>query len=331
MSSLCKDDKCLFKAQRENSNEKSFSTVATQTREGIGLWEKCNLCNLVINRTGVVIDEIENFYNKEYQEKNSFIKEKSDIRIDTRKHFEIRKESINDRVVFLEKHLSKNMSVFEFGGGSGELLFLIKDKVKNVYANEINLDFVNFMNEELGIIATSEDYLKLDNNENFDFIISVGTLDHIFNPGVVLEKFYKDLKNNGLLYIEVPNDEQALKTQIPIKSRENFKNFMYQKAHYYSFTFDTLEKLLIDKGFEIVNKHSRHDYNIINYLNWIFKGHPQESIVDAKSGVIIHKNENSYSNRMNDLFEEMNHKFKKIITNEFLGESICILAKKIII
>ena len=47
----CTDNRCLYLIEDKNQSKKSFSTLTTKTREGKGLWEKCNICGLSINRT----------------------------------------------------------------------------------------------------------------------------------------------------------------------------------------------------------------------------------------------------------------------------------------
>ena len=49
----------------------------------------------------------------------------------------------------------------------------------------------------------------------------------------------------GYFYIEVPNDNQALNRYLNENEQKSFSKFMYQKAHYYSFTIKTLTKLIL--------------------------------------------------------------------------------------
>ena len=49
----CTDNRCLYLIEDKNQLKKNFSTLTTKTREGKGLWEKCNICGLSINRTGI--------------------------------------------------------------------------------------------------------------------------------------------------------------------------------------------------------------------------------------------------------------------------------------
>lgn len=320
----CGDDRCLFDIAGDVL-QPQFTTVTTETREGEGLWESCNHCGLVINRSGVAPDEAETFYNAVYQEKNSF---QRGHKMDARHHFDIRLESIRPRAEYLLRHVDRNSLVFELGGGSGELLHLLKPHVRQCVANELCQEFVDFMRDDLGISATSENYLEVVPAEQWDLAISVGTLDHIYETRRFAEKLFADLKPGGLLYVEVPNDKQALKDCIPGRHAKSFGRFMYQIAHYYSFSFDTLRRLLQEVGFSIEEEFSRHDYSLVNYLNWCLTGKPQDSIADAKSDSRIFPGASSFEQEMNDILGDADRRFREAIARHRLGESICMLARK---
>jgi SAM-dependent methyltransferase len=304
---------------------KDFSVVTTETREGGGLWEKCNHCGLVVNRTGVLPSEVKNYYNNEYQISNSF---ERGSRVSPRDRFLIRKKSIRNRAEYLLQFLSKESIVFELGAGTGELLHLLMPNVESCYGNEICQEFSDFMREELEINVIEGDYLQSTPNTSWDMVISICTIDHLFNPRDFLEKIYCELRPGGILYIEVPNDEQALKKYVPGRFGNSFKRFMYQTAHYYSFNFDTLQQLLLDVGFLIEDKFSRHDYSLINYLNWCLVGGPQLSISDAKSGEHFFLGDTEFESEMNDILTRADREFRGTITKHLLGESICVTARK---
>ncbi len=320
----CQDPRCLFEAKGAPLDQRA-EVVATDTREGEGLWERCAHCALAINRRGVPPEVVAEFYNGAYQEKNSFEK---GARLDARKHFEIRRESIRPRAEYLKRFLQPSSVVFELGGGSGELLHFLKPHARRCIGNELVSEFVEFMERELGLEAFREDYLDWHAPEPLDLAISVGTLDHIYNPADYVRKIHRDLKPGGLLYVEVPNDVQALKTLMPGPHAEAFKRYMYQTAHYYSFTFDTLSALLREAGFEIAESFSRHDYSILNFLHWYFTGSPQKSIFQAKSGEGIFPGSTGFEKDMNQLLATTDARFREIIAGHRLGESVCILARK---
>ena len=320
----CNDNRCLYYS-KTLPNPASSEVVTNETREGAGLWEKCNLCNLVINRSGVTLQESVNFYNSTYIEKNSFSKGEL---LSSREHFEARVGSTKPIAEFLMPYLDSSMRVFELGSGTGELLYLIRDEVSYCCANEINKLYAEFIRKELKIDSSSENYLNLLFEDKFDFIISINTIDHIYDCLKSIEKIYHDLRESGFFYIEVPNDSQALKEYLPKPTRKMFRNFMYQKAHYYSFSFESLRRLLVQTGFEIIVETCRHDYSLMNYLHWYFMGKPQERLKSAMEETDIHDGNTEFEKEMNQLFSQANESFKEIMKKTMAGESICFLCRK---
>lgn len=322
----CKDERCLYLINANNQKEKNFSILTTKTREGSGLWEKCNICGLSINRQGIEKKDVKEFYNITYQKKNSLEVEKT---LSAKEHFEARKSSVIKIIEKLNPILKPNMKIFELGAGAGELLYYLKGKVKSCEGNEINKDYSDFINRELKIKCSHKDYIKEKFEDQFDMVISICTVDHIYETRTVIEKIYNDLKKNGLLYLEVPNDHQILNKYLNPAFSNSFSTFMYQKAHYYSFTLETLSSLLENVGFYIEKSETRQEYTFKNFLNWYFVNKPQRSFEKATSeNELINNFGDKLENQVNNLFKNSQEKFEKIVTDNKAGDTICILAKK---
>ncbi|MCM8525790.1 MAG: class I SAM-dependent methyltransferase [Lentisphaeraceae bacterium] len=322
---LCTDSRCLYYANGSKTNQSDFECVTTETREGKGRWERCNTCGLSINRSGVEPDGVSEYYNETYIKNHSF--SEGEI-LSAREHFEARQEVMVPTAEYLKPFLTKDMNIMELGAGTGELLNLLKGEVKSCFGNEINELFSSFMEQELKISASAEDYFKLDLKEKFDCIITLYTIDHMYDTGKAVEKMFTDLKPGGLFYIEVPNDLQALKTFLPEPARTSFQTFMYQEAHYYSFTMETLKKLVEDSGYTILESFSKHNYTIVNFLNWYFTGTRQKKHIDATNNTHLFAGKSGFETEMNELFEELDSKFKNLMSKYEVGESLCILARK---
>ncbi|MBF0569144.1 MAG: class I SAM-dependent methyltransferase, partial [Nitrospirae bacterium] len=128
-----------------------------------------------------------------------------------REHFADRLKTISPIVGHLRKYLHPGAKVLELGAGTGELLHSIQPYVKEVTGIEIHKGFVEFMKDSLGIEAYAEDINKIDfGSRKFDLIISIATLDHLINPFETLTKLTGLLTDDGLIYVEVPNKEEAL-------------------------------------------------------------------------------------------------------------------------
>lgn len=315
-----KHGKCLCS---DGMNE--FGVVATETREGPGLWVQCKKCSLVLNQTGVSKEEVNDFYNHDYQKTNSF---KHGSVITPREHYELAMHSMNPVAEYLQKYLQPSWNVMDIGAATGEFLDLIKDRVDTCLGIELNQEYCDFMRDELGINATNEDYFKISCQEQFDLAVINATLDHMYNPLGVIDKVYQDLKPGGLFYIQTVNDNQALKRFLPNESGEMFKKFMYQRAHYLSFSEITLRRAVEQAGFEIIDLHSRHDYTLNNFLNWYYTGTPQKSIFSSKIDDSFFPGSDAFSCEMNELMSEADKRFREIITKNMSGELLCMTAVK---
>ena len=82
--------------------------MTTKTREGKGLWEKCNICGLSINRIGIQKNISKKYYNTSYQKNNSL---RSGQILSSKSHFEIRKPGAKKIADKLNHYLNSSMSI----------------------------------------------------------------------------------------------------------------------------------------------------------------------------------------------------------------------------
>ena len=78
------------------------------------------------------------------------------------------------------------------------------------------------------------------------------TLEHTYNPLSTLREIYGFLKNNGILYVEVPNSASIV--------AKIFRRYWFGwdlPRHLYHFTPSILKKILIQTGF----KKSKMEYH----------------------------------------------------------------------
>ena len=90
------------------------------------------------------------------------------------------------------------------------MLFYLRNKVKYCECNDIYKIYSSFIKKDLKINCSDKNFLKEILKDRFDMIISISTIDHIYETRKILEKIYGDLKNVGLFYLEIPNDYQIL-------------------------------------------------------------------------------------------------------------------------
>lgn len=303
--------------------EKNFKTVSTKIREGEGLILECQNCKHVFQALEMNSDELEEYYNDIYTATNSL----SDSQIDVEEHFSERLKTLGNLLKQIDHILEKNMKVLDIGSGAGALMYSIKDKVKSLYATELNKSYVQFMNEK-GIKAQYGFFEKLEFDTKFDLIVSINALDHMPYPMDILKRIYSNLEENGKIYLELPNRNEALNFFLPKDKQENFNTFFWHKAHFHYFYEDTIRYALEKVGFKNIEINFRHQYTIVNFLNWYFTGERQKVYVDATTNTKLYDGTNDFEVKMNKLFQKTNDEFLEIMKETGRGDSMVVTASR---
>lgn len=228
---------------------------------------KCSNCEIHFLHPYQTDDEIKEFYDGEYRREYT----------DENYHFDsIKKETFikflpeaKQRVDRVKKLVSKNDDILEIGCASGYFLETIKQDVSNVYGLELDKSNIEFCNK-INIIVKSELHSF---NIKFDKIFMFHVLEHINNPIEYLKNLKKYLKKDGLLFIEVPNNDDAL---LSLYNIQEFRDFYYQNAHLWYFNDKSLNYVLDKSGYNIdINFIQR--YGLSNHLNWLSNKKPGDN------------------------------------------------------
>lgn len=150
--------------------------------------------------------------------------------------------------------------VLDIGCGEGTLGKILDDELKD----KINIIGCDISEKALEIASTyySEVFQydieknKLEekfNNQNFDYIVILEVLEHLFKPRQVLKQCYTVLKDEGVLIASFPNIAwykyriEMLKGYFP-------KNYLlYPGEHIQNFTLYSFNKLLLESGFSPID------------------------------------------------------------------------------
>ena len=163
--------------------------------------------------------------------------------------------------------------VIELGSGPGSLGQRLIDNCELDYtfidqpgAHEIfkNRNFKgDFLVKDL---MNDFDIDGMDND--YDFIITNDFLEHIYNPSLVIQKSYKILKNNGMMFVSVPNWRMG-HTFIyrGLFDYDNFVYFMYTHGFDAESVFNSP---LVCPHSPKLSSESEMDDTLITSWNWYF-------------------------------------------------------------
>ncbi len=173
--------------------------------------------------------------------------------------------------------------LFEIGCGRGEYLSLMQVAGVNAYGLEYSAQSVqvcleNKLNVSQGFI---EDRLQILNNAPFDAFFILNFLEHLPNINIVLGGIHRNLTNDAVGLVEVPNFDMMLRQNLVTE---------FVSDHLFYFTADTLRTTLTLNGFEVLScREIWHDYII--------------SAVVRKRERLDLTHFHSYQNRLKDEFQ----------------------------
>lgn len=234
--------------------------VSHYTRENTGKVYKCKTCGHVFLNLGIETDKYEDFFNTFYKNNNQrkeYIKN-NDEYIEKIKNDNIRRLNV------CKDYLKINYRVLDFGAGYCLFSFLIKPFVSSVIVvDKSNLTKDNA--NKFGINYISDIHRISSSEKKYDVVFAFHTIEHLIDPTKTLQHLTNLLTNNGLLFIEVPNQNDLL-----VKLSKNYRSFYYQVAHLHYFKRKTLFKLISNMELTLIKRISVQRYGLSNHMKWFF-------------------------------------------------------------
>lgn len=211
--------------------------VSEQDRRGGPLVTLCcESCGLIFNDPIPGDDELRDFYSDRY-------------RIEYKGRFQPRPRqvarSFRRASALFRDHgslVQKHRRVLDVGAGSGEFVFLAKQLGFDVTGIEPNLGYVDYCRESLGLDLLPKSIFECDFAKgSFDFIRINHVLEHLNKPMEVLALLRHWLKDDGVLFIEVPNIEEYIGTKA--------YSSLFHYGHIFNFNPVNLRALAASAGF----------------------------------------------------------------------------------
>ena len=231
-------------------NNQNFSKYLE--KEGIR-YVKCLKCGLILKKTKIDINEIENTYdNKKYF--SGYLG-----------NYKVYIKIFNQMLNLIEKYKNPG-KILDIGCGLGLFLYIAKKRGWEPSGIEISKFASNFAKNKLKLNVINSDNLNTFQDNFFDVIMVNHVLEHIENPLVILKQIKKKLNINGILFIGVPN----INGLYPRFQKENWPS-LQPSTHIYQFTPKTLKLLLQKIGFEpikiiTINREYKYKFRFLNFL-----------------------------------------------------------------
>jgi 2-polyprenyl-3-methyl-5-hydroxy-6-metoxy-1,4-benzoquinol methylase len=201
----------------------------------------CDHCGFITTIPLPAKEKIQEHYNKIYRS------EERKIPLIYRASQERRAKS---QFLFMKSSLPSNLDgyrVLEIGAGIGTLAQKFKKNGSIITGFEPRKELAEYANQHYQIKLYNKEYdphTVMD--RSWDLIIVSHVLEHIADLQDFLNSLKKLIRNNGYLFIEVPNDNR-----VKISNRIQFKK--KTDSHLHFFSTNTLKTLLSSCGFKIVS------------------------------------------------------------------------------
>lgn len=297
--------------------------LTEELRRGKGKVFYCKNCDLGFLEKK--IDNVKEYYDKEYRKEYSHKAEVSDTNAD--EMFNIYKNYQSSRLKVLEKYKGNADTILEIGASAGQFLYHLKDSFRIINAIELDSNCCQYLKSKFDIDSDSSflEDSKFNKRDFYDIVCSFQVLEHSINPIEFLENIYKVLKKGGKLIIEVPNLYDPL---LSVWNVSNYNSFYYHSAHNFYFSETTLKKIAEASNFKILEIIYSQDYNLLNHINWILNNQPQANCEIGLNPPHVNGKDLDISNWLNEELKILNEKyFEKLIKNQKTSNIVIVLEK----
>jgi len=219
--------------------------------------EKCDLGFLDDSRTD---DDLRAFYQKKYREE---YKPELKAKADSEKLFDSYVDFQHDRIRLIEPFLNKEKKLLEIGCSAGMFLCHMRDRVQEIIGIDFDINSAEYAKNKCNCKVYTDPIIDTPlEKKSFDLICAFQVLEHVRSPLEFLLQLKDYLKDDGILFVEVPNLHDILVSTYDLKYHEQF---YFHAAHLYYFSKKSLS-LLFGKAGLVGDFHFTQVYNIINYI-----------------------------------------------------------------
>ena len=207
------------------------------------------LRNIISSESGLIYVDPVPFENTEEFYKTEYRKSYKGVHCPKPKHIYRAGKIALARFSRLVEYLPPKATCLDAGSSSGEFVYLLSSKGFDAQGVEANLPYANYSQAELSLSVTKAPFSEFKTEKKFDIITMFHVLEHLENPIQDLSRLGEFLKPGGKLIIEVPN----------ILYPDMAFSHKWHPGHLFSFTDNTLARLLEKAGFRTLTSSSIGD------------------------------------------------------------------------
>jgi len=142
----------------------------------------------------------------------------------------------------LKKITAELLSVLDIGGGTGEVLDVLKNADKRIgYTEVVDIDSNSkAAAEKKGHVYTHATIESYQTDKKFDVILLLNIIEHISNPAQMIEKAGSMLADGGMIIIKTPNAD-SLDARL---FRKSYWGGLHCPRHWIIFTDDSFKQMM---------------------------------------------------------------------------------------
>ncbi len=221
------------------------------------IW-RCSACGYVFDNPRPTLAEIVIYYSTPRKYDGWLAKEGE-------------REALWRRRVRKVEKCKKAGALLDIGAGIGQFLHLAREGFTELHGTEVSESAVAIARERYGLELSRTAIEDAEfGGRRFDNITLFHVLEHVHNPGAVVDKCFSLLTEGGMLFIAVPNDLLSLRNRVrKLLNRVGVKRIAYAgklglprlrldgslaEIHLSHFTPPVLRRLLAARGFVVVEE-----------------------------------------------------------------------------
>lgn len=151
---------------------------------------------------------------------------------------------------------TKGGALLEVGVGHGELVAVAQEMGYDVDAVEIVTSMAQRTADMLNLPVWNGDFLEYETDKTYSVIIMGDVIEHVTDPRRALERAYRLLREDGVLWLSTPNFESSFS-----KIRKFEDPMWCEPYHITYFSYRGLRSLAEQCGFQVEEYHVSARYN----------------------------------------------------------------------